>query len=198
MQYSTTHFSQKNSLTLYLLWRHSSVTWQDPVKNFHQKLRKGCPISYAKFQHDPTHSSACIAKNLRGSHGPPPARARVNLLAKLILNEQWKEYNYVNVKCIIKLATQRLLYRQHSDYMYSGVFQWRSINIDYQYSTYIYGIVLISRIIPFSMPNVWFSCQNQDIPTKPQGTRIWQHRSTGQHGKHSMRELRKYKHVKSS
>ena len=46
-------------------------------KKLYQKFRKGCLISYAKFQHDTPHSSGCIAKNLRGeSHRPPCARAR--------------------------------------------------------------------------------------------------------------------------
>ena len=33
------------------------MTWHDPVNFFHQKLRKGCPIGYVKFQHDPTHQT---------------------------------------------------------------------------------------------------------------------------------------------
>ena len=56
--------------------------WPDMTRSkfFYQKLRKGCPISCAKFQHDPPHRSGCIAEKPQGgSHRPPPpARARVN------------------------------------------------------------------------------------------------------------------------
>ena len=45
---------------------------------FYQKLRKGCPMRYVKFQHGSLHSSRCIAKKKHrgGIHSPPPARAR--------------------------------------------------------------------------------------------------------------------------
>ena len=41
-------------------------------KFFYQKLRKGCPISCAKFQHDPPHSSGCIAEKPQGGVAPTP------------------------------------------------------------------------------------------------------------------------------
>ena len=58
--------SLKTGQRLYLLWHHSSVTWPDPV-NFFQKLRKGCPISHAKFQCDQPRGSAVISEKLMGS-----------------------------------------------------------------------------------------------------------------------------------
>ena len=45
-------------------------------------MRKGCPISCAKFQHDPPHSSGCIAEKPQGGglhQPPPPTWARVKL-----------------------------------------------------------------------------------------------------------------------
>ena len=44
----------------------------------HQKLRKGCLISYAKFQRDPSRGSAVISEKLMGV-APPPPLARVKI-----------------------------------------------------------------------------------------------------------------------
>ena len=58
---------------------------------FYQKLRKGCPISYAKFQHDPPHSSGFIAENLRGgvASTPPPMPGRgLRLIRSIAKNEK--------------------------------------------------------------------------------------------------------------
>ena len=70
--------SLKSCRWLFLLWRHNFVTWPDPTIFFHQKLRKGCPISYGKCHHDSLNG---VASQLRKSHGglhqPPPDRARV-------------------------------------------------------------------------------------------------------------------------
>ena len=66
---------------------------------FYQKLRKGCPIIYAKFQHDPTHSSACIKKKKisDGSHRPPtPARTRVK-------NNIHMYHTTVRTRCFLSL-----------------------------------------------------------------------------------------------
>ena len=76
------------------------TSWPDLTRpNFcHQKLRKGCPISYGKFQHDLPNGVASSSEKLMGGGGlhqpkitllissggggastPPPDRARVNL-----------------------------------------------------------------------------------------------------------------------
>ena len=57
--------------------------WPDMTRSifFYQKLRKGCPISYAKFQHDPSDSSGYIAKKTQGGRIDPPARAMVKMTA---------------------------------------------------------------------------------------------------------------------
>ena len=49
---------------------------------FYQKLGKGCPISCAKFQHDPPHSSGCIAEKPQGGglHQPPLHGRGLNIL----------------------------------------------------------------------------------------------------------------------
>ena len=60
---------------LFGVWRHSSVTWSDSVIFFHQKFRKGCPISYAKFQADPPSASGAIPEKLMGGCITPPPRA---------------------------------------------------------------------------------------------------------------------------
>ena len=64
---------------LFLLWRHNFVTWPDPTKFFQQKLRKGCPISYVKFQHDPPNGLASRSEKPMGGGvaSTPPDRARV-------------------------------------------------------------------------------------------------------------------------
>ena len=54
---------------LYVLWRHSSVTWPDPSIFFCEKLRKGRPISYAKFLRDPLSGSESIPGKLMGGGG---------------------------------------------------------------------------------------------------------------------------------
>ena len=72
-----TRFPWEVGRRLNLLWRHSFVTWLDPAI-FYQVLRKGCPISYAKFQRIPTGGSAVISENALGVHPPPPAPAKVN------------------------------------------------------------------------------------------------------------------------
>ena len=65
---------------MHLLWRHSSVNWPDPTIFLCRKLRKGCAISYVKFQRDPPSNSAAISeKKAHGKCINPHARARVNL-----------------------------------------------------------------------------------------------------------------------
>ena len=53
------------------------LTWPN---FFHQKLRKGRPISYRKFQHDTPNGLACSSEKLMGgvASTPPPPLARVN------------------------------------------------------------------------------------------------------------------------
>ena len=64
---------------LFLLWCHNFVTWPDLTNFPHQNLRKRCPISYGKFQHDTPNgaASAPIAQSgercideLTGSESP--------------------------------------------------------------------------------------------------------------------------------
>ena len=53
------------------------LTWPN---FFHQKLRKGRPISYRKFQHDTPNGLACSSEKLMGGgciNPPPPPLARV-------------------------------------------------------------------------------------------------------------------------
>ena len=91
----------KNGWRLYLLWRHSLVTCHNP-KNvfFYQKLRKGCPRGYWKYQHDQANSSARIAKKKLkwgggGSHRPLPSYPRLpgrGLMAKTVVYGHYR-YN---------------------------------------------------------------------------------------------------------
>ena len=58
------------------------TSWPDLTRPnfFHQKLRKRCPISYAKFQRDSPNGVASSSEKLMGGlhQPPPPDRARVN------------------------------------------------------------------------------------------------------------------------
>ena len=56
------------------------LTWPNL---FHQKLRKRCPISYAKFQHNCPNGVASSSEKLMGGCINPPDRARVKV---------WYEY----------------------------------------------------------------------------------------------------------
>ena len=53
----------------------SLVTWPDPAEFFLQKLCKTCPISYAKFQRDPSSGSASISEKLMTGCINPPCTA---------------------------------------------------------------------------------------------------------------------------
>ena len=78
-QVAFTHDFAEILRRLLLLWRHNFVTWPDPTNFFHQKFRKGCPISYGKFQHDPPNGVASSSEKLMGGGvaSTPPDRARV-------------------------------------------------------------------------------------------------------------------------
>ena len=67
-----THASWKPGRRLYLLWRHNSVTWNDPVKIFYQKMRKGCPIGCAKIQRAAPSRLATIPEKPQGGGGCTP------------------------------------------------------------------------------------------------------------------------------
>ena len=62
-------FLVKMAWPLYHLWRHSSVTWHDPVNFFTKSCANAAPIGYYKFQHDATHISACLAKKKNSGRG---------------------------------------------------------------------------------------------------------------------------------
>ena len=69
--------------------------WPDMTRSkcFYQKLRKWCPISCAKFQHDPPHSSGCIAKkNSRVvvASTPPPLPGRG--LKYILWRWRWRSF----------------------------------------------------------------------------------------------------------
>ena len=68
--------SLKSCRRLFPLWRHNFVTWPDLTKFFHQKLRKGRPISYRKFQHHTPNDLACSSENLMGGSINPPLHWR--------------------------------------------------------------------------------------------------------------------------
>ena len=61
----------------YLLWRHSSVTWPDPVNFFLPKAARRMPHKLCKI-------SARSAQRF-GATSPSPARARVNLSQYIVL-----------------------------------------------------------------------------------------------------------------
>ena len=75
------------------------VRWPDLTRSifFCQKLCKGWPISYTKFQRDPLSGSAGIKKAHGGMaltpHPPPPARARV----KIPKTEQSRDQRYTTL-----------------------------------------------------------------------------------------------------
>ena len=49
------------------------LPWPDLTRSFFcQELRKGCPISYAKFQRDPPSGSEAIPEKLMGVASTPP------------------------------------------------------------------------------------------------------------------------------
>ena len=54
------------------------TSWPDLTRPifFHQKLRKGCPISYGKFQHDPPNGVASSSEKLMGGLHQPPLTGR--------------------------------------------------------------------------------------------------------------------------
>ena len=57
------------------------TSWPDLTRPFfHQRLRKRCPISYGKFQHDYPNGVASSSEKLMGGCINPPDRARVKLL----------------------------------------------------------------------------------------------------------------------
>ena len=70
----------------------------DPVI-FYQKLRKEFSISYSKFQHDPTHSSACIAKKKNtqggGAHRPPLSGRGLSIWSEKIVLKSY----FVSISC---------------------------------------------------------------------------------------------------
>ena len=64
------------------------TSWPDltrPIFFFHQKLRKGRPISYKKFQHDTPNGLACSSEKLMGVASTPPSLARVNIIQKGVM-----------------------------------------------------------------------------------------------------------------
>ena len=63
--------SLKSCRRLLVLWRHNFVTWPDPTNFLHQKLRKRCPISYGKFQHDSQNGVAPSSEKLMGVASTP-------------------------------------------------------------------------------------------------------------------------------
>ena len=67
------------------------LTWPNC---FHQKLRKGRPISYRKFQHNTLNGLACSSEKLMGGglhQPPPPPLARV----KIFRRNRW--YFYIDI-----------------------------------------------------------------------------------------------------
>ena len=71
------------------------TSWPDLTRPnfFHQKLRKGCPISYGKFQHDPPNGVASSSEKLMGGglhQPPPPDRARVK--TNPVLSTAWSAW----------------------------------------------------------------------------------------------------------
>ena len=63
------------------------LTW--PIF-FHQKLRKGRSISYAKFQHDTPNGLACSSEKFMGGSISPPPLARVKISKINIFNAEYQ------------------------------------------------------------------------------------------------------------
>ena len=79
-QVAFTHDLLKSCRRLFPLWRHNFVTWPDLTKFcFHERLRKGRPISYRKFQHDTSNGLASSLEKLMGGCINPPPLARVKI-----------------------------------------------------------------------------------------------------------------------
>ena len=67
------------------------TSWPDLTRPifFHKKLRKRCPISYGKFQHDSPNGVASSSEKLMGGgvpSTPPPDQARVDSITRSLVN----------------------------------------------------------------------------------------------------------------
>ena len=119
--------------------------WPDMTRSkfFHQKLRKGCPISYAKFQHDPPDSSGCIAEKPEGGVASTPLPGRgLNIVFLISRIYGWLNINSQNICGEVEYSLQIYAF---IDYMKRYVSLMKMLRAD---------INLLQLL------TIWYKCRN--------------------------------------